>query len=319
MQLGVEVDGARRTTRVFTISSPDSRAGDRFTVTLRANPDGSTVTLGDVAEVRRTYKEAGSLTRTDGDPAMVVEVTKRPGGNILQTVEEVRKAVAEEEKGWPPGVRASYLYDESEQIGAMLNLLESGLIIAIILVMIIVVASLGVRAGLLVGVAIPACFLLAFLALQAAGITLNMMVMFGLVLAVGMLVDGSIVVVEYADRKMAEGLDKVEAFKEAGERMFWPVFNGIATTLCAFVPFLFWNEIPGKFMSYLPITLFFVLGASIYVALVFTPALGSLVGKRSGDHSHGALARACQLRRGLRMRNLSRAELPGQERPCSRC
>jgi multidrug efflux pump len=112
--------------------------------------------------------------------------------------------------------------------------------------------------------------------------------MFGMVLAVGMLVDGSIVVVEYADRKMAEGLSKEEAFVAAGERMFWPVFNGIATTLCAFVPFLFWNEIPGKFMSYLPITLFFVLGASIYIALIFTPALGSLFGKRSSDHHESA-------------------------------
>jgi multidrug efflux pump len=260
------------------LSLPIKTSGDRV------------VTLGDVAEVRRTYKEAGSATRTDGDPAMVVEVTKRPGANILETVEQVRKVVAEDAESWPSGVRASYLYDESEQIAAMLSLLESGLIIAIILVMIIVVASLGVRAGLLVGAAIPACFLLAFLALQAAGITLNMMVMFGLVLAVGMLVDGSIVVVEYADRKMAEGFDKVEAFKQAGERMFWPVFNGIATTLCAFVPFLFWNEIPGKFMSYLPITLFFVLGASIYIALVFTPALGSLFGKRSGDHAQDEAA-----------------------------
>jgi multidrug efflux pump len=258
------------------LSLPVKTSGDRL------------VTLGDVAEVRRTYKEARSLTRTDGEPAMVLEVTKRPGANILQTVADVRAAVAEEGKTWPAGVKASYLYDESEQIAAMLNLLESGLIIAIVLVMIIVVASLGARAGLLVGAAIPACFLLAFLALQAAGITLNMMVMFGLVLAVGMLVDGSIVVVEYADRKMAEGYDKGAAYTLAGERMFWPVFNGTATTLCAFVPFLFWNDIAGKFMSFLPITLFFVLGASIYIALIFTPALGSLFGKRSEDHDQDA-------------------------------
>jgi multidrug efflux pump len=127
--------------------------------------------------------------------------------------------------------------------------------------------------------------MLAFLFLQISHITLNQMVMFGLVLAVGMLVDGSIVVVEYADRKMAEGFPKAEAFKLAGQRMFWPVFNGIGTTLCAFVPFLFWNSIPGKFMSFLPITLFFVLASSIFIALIFTPALGSIFGKRSEDHA----------------------------------
>ncbi|HEX8570703.1 MAG TPA: efflux RND transporter permease subunit, partial [Caulobacteraceae bacterium] len=259
---------------------------DVLRLPIKTNGD-RVVTLGDVAEARRTYKEAGSITRLNGEPAMVVEVVKRPGANILETVKQVRAAVDEEQKTWPSGVQASYLYDESEDIASMLNLLEAGLMIAIVLVMIIIVASLGGRAGMLVGVAIPTCFLLAFLGLQTAGITLNMMVMFGMVLAVGMLVDGSIVVVEYADRKMAEGHTKEEAFKLAGERMFWPVFNGIATTLCAFVPFLFWNEIPGKFMSYLPITLFFVLGCSIYVALIVTPALGSLFGKRSAEgHEH---------------------------------
>jgi len=103
--------------------------------------------------------------------------------------------------------------------------------------------------------------------------------MFGLVLAVGILVDGGIVVVEYAERKMAEGMSKLEAFSVAGTRMFWPVLNGTLTTLCAFVPFMFWNSIPGKFMSFLPLTLFFVLGASIFIALIFTPALGSIFAK----------------------------------------
>jgi multidrug efflux pump len=273
----------------FAVKIPGVIEGPEDVLKLPIKTNGDrVVTLGDVAEVRRTYKEAGSITRIDGEQAMVLEVVKRPGANILETVKQVRAAVDEEEESWPQGVRSSYLYDESEDIASMLNLLEAGLLIAIVLVMIIIVASLGGRAGMLVGAAIPSCFLIAFLILQMVGITLNMMVMFGMVLAVGMLVDGSIVVVEYADRKMAEGLSKEEAFVAAGERMFWPVFNGIATTLCAFVPFLFWNEIPGKFMSYLPITLFFVLGASIYIALIFTPALGSLFGKRSSDHHESA-------------------------------
>jgi multidrug efflux pump len=282
----------------FAVKVPGvvERPEDLRALAIKTNGD-RVVTLGDVAEVNRTFKEPGSLSRLDGLPSLSIGVVKRPGANILETAQEVRKVVTAEQKTWPSSVRMTYTYDDSEDINRTLNLLESGLIIAVILVMVIVVASLGLRAGALVGVAIPVCFLLGFLLLQANNITLNQMVMFGLVLAVGMLVDGSIVVVEYADRKMAEGFDKKEAFKLAGEKMFWPVFNGIATTLCAFVPFLFWNEIAGKFMSFLPITLFFVLGASIFVALIFTPALGSIFGKRSDEH-HDALENIRQSEEG---------------------
>jgi multidrug efflux pump len=165
--------------------------------------------------------------------------------------------------------------------------LESGILSASLLVMMIIVASLGIRQGLIVGLAIPACFLLAFMMINFKGVTLNQMVMFGMVLAVGILVDGGIVVVEYADRKMAEGLPKEEAFAAAAKRMFWPVVNGTLTTLCAFLPFMFWNSIAGKFMSYLPLTLFFVLGSSIFVALIFTPALGSIFGRKTAiDAEH---------------------------------
>jgi multidrug efflux pump len=158
---------------------------------------------------------------------------------------------------------------------------------ASLLVMMIIIASLGIRQGLMVGASIPICFLIAFLMMNGMGVTLNMMVMFGMVLAVGILVDGGIVVVEYADRRMAEGLPKEEAFVAAGKRMFWPVANGTLTTLCAFVPFMFWNSIAGKFMSYLPLTLFFVLGASIFVALIFTPALGSIFARKAAvDEAH---------------------------------
>ncbi|HEY9219704.1 MAG TPA: efflux RND transporter permease subunit [Phenylobacterium sp.] len=252
------------------LSLPVKKAGDRV------------VTVGDIGEVRRTFKEAANITRYNGQPAFILEVSKRSGANILETTKLVRQVVAEEQTRWPSTIKAAFLYDESEMIHRNLMVLESGIIIAVILVMIIIVASLGIRQGLMVGAAIPACFMIAFLLLNASGVTLNMMVMFGMVLAVGILVDGGIVVVEYADRKMAEGMPKAEAFAAAGKRMFWPVVNGTLTTLCAFLPFLFWNSIPGKFMSFLPITLFFVLGSSIFVALIFTPALGSLMGRKTG-------------------------------------
>ncbi|MFI4976086.1 MAG: efflux RND transporter permease subunit [Caulobacterales bacterium] len=240
------------------------------------------VTVGDIGEVHRTFKEATSISRYNGQPAFGLYVVKRPGANLLDTVNLVRSTVAADKVNWPPTVRADYSFDESEFIEHTLTMLESGLITATLLVMLIIIGSLGVRQGLMVGLAIPVCFMIAFLCLQSLGITLNQMVMFGLVLAVGILVDGGIVIVEYADRKMAEGLDRSQAFAAAGKRMFWPVVNGTLTTLCAFVPFFFWNTIAGKFMSFLPLTLFFVLGASIFVALIFTPALGSVFGRKQG-------------------------------------
>ncbi|CAN7241619.1 efflux RND transporter permease subunit [Phenylobacterium sp. LjRoot225] len=249
------------------LSLPVKKNGDRL------------ITIGDVGEVRRAFKEAGSITRFNGEPAFTIEVQKRSGANVIETNRQVRAMVKAEQARWPNTIKVDYTFDDSEFIGRTLIVLESGLITATLLVMLIVVASLGVRQGLIVGAAIPVCFMIAFLMLQAKGVTLNQMVMFGLILAVGILVDGGIVVVEFADRKMAEGAPKAEAFAMAGKRMFWPVVNGTLTTLCAFLPFLFWNSIVGKFMSFVPLTLFFVLGTSIFVALVFTPAIGSVFGR----------------------------------------
>lgn len=248
------------------LTLPIKRAGDRL------------VTLGDIGDVRRTFKEPAFITRFNGQPAVALDVSKRNGANILETVKTVHKVVDEESKRWPATVNVSFTYDNSDFIARILTILESGLLMASLLVMMIVVWSLGIRQGLMVGLSIPICFMLGLMAMNFMGITLNQMVMFGMVLAVGILVDGGIVVVEYADRKMAEGLPKEEAYAAAGKRMFWPVVNGTLTTLCAFVPFMFWNSITGKFMSFFPLTLFFVLGASIFVALIFTPAFGSLFG-----------------------------------------
>lgn len=260
------------------LALPIKRNGDRL------------ITIGDIGEVRRTFKEPSRISRFNGQPAFSIDVVKRSGANILESVKEVRQVTAEEQSRWKAAgldtIQTDFTFDESEFIARSLGILESGLIIATILVMIIIVASLGVRQGLMVGVSIPICFMIGFLLLQAFGFTLNQMVMFGLVLAVGILVDGGIVVVEYADRKMAEGMDREQAFAAAGKRMFWPVVNGTLTTLCAFIPFLFWNSIPGKFMSFLPITLIMVLSASIFVALVFTPALGSIFGRKAGVDEH---------------------------------
>ena len=257
------------------LALPIKKAGDKL------------VTIGDIGSVRRTFKEPAFITRFNGDPAVALDVTKRNGANVLDTVANVHRVVAEESKHWPSTVKVDFTYDNSDLIGRILTVLENGILTASLLVIVIVVGSLGIRQGIMVGLAIPACFLLGLMMISFVGVTLNQMVMFGMVLAVGILVDGGIVVVEYADRKMAEGLPKAEAFAAAGKRMFWPVVNGTLTTLCAFLPFFFWDSISGKMMSYLPLTLFYVLGASIFVALIFTPALGSVFGRATAvDAAH---------------------------------
>ena len=259
---------------------------DILALPIKKNGD-RIVTIGDIGDVRRTFKEADFITRFNGQPAVALDVSKRNGANILETVKTIRAVVAQEQKHWPATVKVDFISDNSDFIGRTLTVLESGILMASLLVMMIIVASLGIRQGIIVGLAIPVCFLIAFMMIHMAGITLNQMVMFGLVLAVGILVDGGIVVVEYADRKMAEGMPKEQAFAAAGKRMFWPVVNGTLTTLCAFLPFMFWNSISGKFMSFLPLTLFFVLGASIFVALIFTPAVGSIFGRATAvDAEH---------------------------------
>jgi len=253
--------------------------------------ENAVVTLGEIADVRRTFKDREVYSRFNGKPSLAIEIVKRTGANIVATTQSVRADLALAEARWPDNLHATITGDLSEWIFDTLTSLESSILTAVLLVMIIVLGALGLRSGILVGVAIPSSFLLAFLLLGVAGYTINMMVMFGMVIAVGILVDGAIVVVEYADRKMAEGMHRKQAYTLAAQRMFWPVVSSTLTTLAAFLPFLFWNSIPGKFMSYLPITLIFVLTASLIVALIFTPVLGSVIGGReSRDDNLAAIA-----------------------------
>jgi multidrug efflux pump len=174
----------------------------------------------------------------------------------------------------------------------MINSLQSSIANAIVLVMLIVIGALGFRSAMMVGIAIPTSFMMSFVLLSLFGNSLNMMVMFSLILCVGILVDSSIVIVEYADRKMAEGLDRKEAYARSAERMFFPILSSTATTLAAFTPLLFWPGVSGEFMSYLPRTLIFVLTSSLVMALFFLPALGGLYGKteQSGDPTLAALS-----------------------------
>ena len=253
-------------------------AQDVLALPIRSTKD-ATVTLADVADVHRTFYDATSYARMNGQPTIALEVVKRIGANVIENNLKVRALVAQVSKTWPSGVHVNYMFDQSKFIQDDLGSLSDSIILAIVLVMIIVVAALGLRSGLLVGVAIPTSFLLSFLVLNATGMTLNFMILFAMLLAVGILVDGAIIVVEYADRKMTEGLNAHDAFAEAARRMFWPVVSATATMIGAFLPMLLWPGIPGKFMSYFPITLIIVLGASMLVALIFFPVLGGIFGK----------------------------------------
>jgi multidrug efflux pump len=265
----------------FAIKIPGliKTAEDALNLPVRSDA-GAVVTVGDIADVRRTYKDRSTIARFNGEPALSIEIVKRNGANILETSAQVRGVLETESQTWPSSVQFAVTADESEMIGDQLGQLQGSILTAVVLVMIICVAALGFRSALLVGISIPSSFVMAFLMLGAFGYTINMMVMFGMVIAVGILVDGAIVVVEYADRKMAEGLNRQDAYAMAGKRMFWPVVASNATTLAAFVPFLFWNSMPGKFMAYLPITLIFVLSSSLVMALIFLPVLGSVIGAR---------------------------------------
>jgi len=246
--------------------------------------DGTVVTFEDIASVRRTFKDPDGFARVGGQPAVVLEISKRSGANIIETIEAARQIIEDERTTWPQGIAVSYLQDKSERISTMLGDLQNNVLTAIVLVMIVIVAALGTRPAILVGLAIPGSFLAGILVINGMGLTLNIVVLFSLILVVGMLVDGAIVTTELADRKMAEGNDRKTAYADAAKRMSWPIIASTATTLAVFVPLLFWPGVVGEFMKFLPLTVLITLIASLAMALVFIPVLGGMIGgTESGD------------------------------------
>ncbi|MGM0560666.1 MAG: efflux RND transporter permease subunit [Pseudomonadota bacterium] len=239
----------------------------------------SVVTFGDIGTLRPTFVDPSDIVRVNGKPALAIEISKRTGTNIIETIEQA-KAVVEASRGaWPEEIQVNYNQDKSTDIRTMLSDLQNNVLTAVLLVMIVIVAAMGMRSAGLVGVAIPGSFLTGMLVLGMLGFTVNIVVLFSLILAVGMLVDGAIVVTEYADRKMVEGLPREEAYGLASNRMAWPIIASTATTLSAFLPLIFWPGTVGEFMKYLPITLLATLTASLMMALIFIPVLGARFGK----------------------------------------
>lgn len=242
--------------------------------------DDTVVTFGDIATLRRTFQDPGSFARIDGQPSLALEIKKRSGANIIDTIQSVRDVVDDARSDWPETVRVDYMQDQAEQVKTMLGDLESNVIAAVLLVMIVIVYALGFRASLLVGLSIPGAFLAGVGALYFMGYTMNLVVLFALILVVGMLVDGAIVVVEYADRQLHDGYPARVAYANAAKRMCWPIIASAATTLSVFVPLLFWGGTVGEFMKFIPITVLLTLTASMIMALVFIPVVGGIIGKR---------------------------------------
>ena len=250
-------------------------------MTMPVKVDGDTVvTFADIATITRTFKDPTSFARLDGQPTLALEVSKRIGANIIETIDAVKAVVEEQREFLPPNLKVGVHQDQSEQTKTMLSDLQNNVLSGVILVMIVVTAALGLRSSVLVGVAIPGSFLTGILVIYSMGYTMNVIVLFSLILVVGMLVDGAIIVAEMADRNIDAGMPRKLAFANASKRMAWPIIASTFTTLAVFSPLLFWPGLIGQFMRYMPITVLTCLLASLAMALIFIPVLGGSIGRQ---------------------------------------
>jgi multidrug efflux pump len=267
----------------FSVKVPAvvEEAGDILDLPIRSSGD-KIVTLQDVATVRRTFKDRTSYARYNGRDAISIEVTKRADANVIDSVNQVLAIVDAARPLIPAGIEVIVSQNQAEFAELQVRELEGNIVTALALVMVLVVAAMGFRSGLIVGLGIPVSLLFSVIIIYQLGYTFNFMVMFGMLLGLGMLIDGGIVVTEYADRMMGDGMGHKAAYAEAVKRMFWPVTASTATTLAAFLPLVFWPGVAGQFMGYLPVTVFTVLTGSLLYALLFGPVLGSLFGRPSG-------------------------------------
>ena len=250
--------------------------------------DGRPIYLKDVATIRDTFEDARDHSRMNGHSSVTLSIKKRTGENIIEVSDQVFAILAAAKPLLPHGVQYTVTLNESKDIKRMVSELENNILTALILVLTTLFLFLGVRSSLIVALAIPFSFFISFIVLQAMGITLNMVVLFSLILALGMLVDNAIVIVENIYRHLEEGKGSVEAARIAAAEVGWPIIASTITTLCAFGPMLFWPDIMGEFMSYLPRTLIIVLSASLFVALVFSPVVASATLKAGGKRSNKA-------------------------------
>lgn len=240
----------------------------------------SVVTFGDVANIRRGFKDATGYARINEQPAVVLEVSKRAGANIIHTIDAVKALLDEARPMMPERLETDLIMDQSTDVNDVLSELLNNVTTAVVLVLIVIVAAMGLRAAMMVGLTIPGAFLTGILLIWLVGFTANIVVLFSLILVAGMLVDGAIVVAELADRNLREGQSPRDAWANAAIRMSWPIIAATFTTLAVFFPLLFWPGTVGDFMKYLPATVILCLLASLAMALVFLPTLGRVLSTR---------------------------------------
>ncbi len=244
------------------------------------------VYVRDLAEVVYGFKDPTSTSRMEGRPCITLSVSKRAGENIIRIADEVRGAIDGMIGQLPPTTRITYTGDHSKDIRMMVDELENGIINGLILVVLVLVFFLGLRTSTFVAVAIPLSMLISFIVLDTLGYTLNMVVLFSLILALGMLVDNAIVIVENIYRFMEEGRPPGEAAGRGVREVAWAVTASTATTLCAFFPMVFWPGVVGEFMKFLPITLIITLSCSLFVGLVINPVICAGLLKIKKRHVH---------------------------------
>ncbi|MEO0347919.1 MAG: efflux RND transporter permease subunit, partial [Pseudomonadota bacterium] len=241
--------------------------------------NGRVVYLDDLTDVKLGFEDRRGIALVQGEQAYYLNVIKRSGSNVLDTIAQVKQVINKAQQLMPPSIRVSYAGDSSDDIRDMLRDLENNIVAAIILSLIPVVLSIGYRSAFLVSLSIPGSFLSGILYLYLTGLTMNIVVLFSLILSIGMLIDATIVVVEYADRLIMLGQDYRTAYKQAAKKMVLPIVSSTATTLVVFLPLLFWPGVVGGFMKYMPITLLATIGSSLVVAFVFIPILALLLGR----------------------------------------
>jgi len=261
----------------FPIKVPGlvSDANEMLNLPLKIN-DNRIVRVRDVAVAFNTFKDPTDIARIQGRSTVTLEVRKRLGSNVIDVIDRVKAETLHHKKTWSNSIILDFVSDESVKTKLRLSDLQNSVMTSTLLVMIVVLCTLGIRSAFLVAIAIPGSFLISLLCIDSFGFTLNNIVLFALILAVGMLVDGAIVVTEYADRRMKEGASRRQAFGDASKRMAWPITASTATTLAAFLPLLFWPDTTGQFMKYIPITLSTTMAASLLMALFAIPVIGSI-------------------------------------------
>jgi len=268
----IDVGSLKYLVRVDGEFEDPSIIGDLVVSTVEGRP----VYVRDVARVEFGFAERESFARLDGNPVVTLDIIKRTGENIIETSDAVKAVIAEMQPEFPPSTVVKITSDMSEDIGMMVSSLENNIISGLLLIVAVLFFFLGVRTSFFVALSIPTSMFLSFLLLALLGVSMNMVVLFSLILALGMLVDNAIVVVENTYRFVEEGWDRVTASKKAPAEVAMPVIASTATTVAAFAPLMFWPGIVGEFMGYLPLTLIVTLSSSLFVALVIVPVLTSM-------------------------------------------